>query len=637
MAFPNTVFPAQSPEMPSKYGPFYVGSVRYLFLYYIGTDFDTHFIVRTSTDGATWTTAFDTTDFPLVPSNGPFYHCAQSTLDPTKIYIIQNNFASSGIVQVLVYDTVAATLTVLASPGFPPQLPGQALSFMVCYRPIDNSLVFCVLGDIYTDPSFEDHPIPSFAVYDIASDTWGAYTDLSFTDYPTVISWTTVLCGMVCGDDNVVHVFMQQITTGVPDFVAFFTDGSGNFFAPWYASTTGTFEAWGGGGGGGGGNGVSIVPHIPGGGGAAGEYILTSVPIIPIATNGPIVVGLGGAPDSSLTKGDDGGATSFAGASAGGGEGGSATGTGGSGPGAPGGDGYDDSGGDGGGGGGGATSNSAGTGTAGADGVLYTGPPGMNNGGPGGEGGTIPIDPGVGQGQGGAGGSWDPTDIGGAVGGNAGQPGGGGGGTGNEGLVAGAGGDGEYGLSIPGVQGTVYPSRLWQQAILVDNSLGTLSEISDGQFPMQPAPRPFTTPYAVPFDCVAYAGGIAITFSGVTATAGAGTATRYDNIEVGRAANADPLSFDLQKFSSGNSGTFVSPWPALSADGATVYCSYVSYGSTVPVFRYRTDVGAGFGPPSDWGPFNDGGTRLQGGVVASTNEVTFGTAGYALYDASQPE
>lgn len=630
MAFPVTVSSSRSSaDAPGKYGPFFVGSNRYLILSYYDTGaFQGYLEAWKSTDGgSTWNMVGG--EGPATAQSEGFpapYTAAQSTIDPTKIYAFTLDPGTFQVAPVLFDASTDSWGTYLAEPSPPPsfiQIGTGQLFIIACHRTSDNAFILALPGDIYTDASSEQHQIVSFAVYDVAANSWSSWADMGYTDYASVIGWHQVPCGIVLRSDGKISLFMQQITHSVPNSSTTGSVGDGaSLSIPWYVDSL-FVECWGGGGGGAGGNSATPVNTAPGGGGGSGQYATGTVAVTPNTTVGPASVGAGGASDTGTGSGGDGGATTFLGVSAGGGSGGTIPAGGGGAH--DGGNGYNDSGGFGGGGGGGGSDNADGSGTDGSDGTIYTGPPGSINGGDGGFGGSMVSDYGLGQGSGGSGGSWDPTAPGFADGGNGNQPGGGGGGGGYDCTVSGIGGDGQVNYTWTPVQGTVYRSRLWQQVINSDNSLGTLEEISDGEFAMQAYEMPVIP---MPFDCVALAGSVAIAFSGAYAT------TEYANIEAGRGVNADPITFTLALYSSGNSGANVNPSPALSGNGTTAYLSYTSTPGGTPTFNYREDTGSGFGAPTSFGSFADEFTRVQAGAGPG-DEITFGTPTQAS-DLFQP-
>lgn len=620
MSFPNLVSADRSAcEAPGKFGPYLAGSNRYVFLSLFTPDP----VARTleawkSTDGgATWSLV-STLAATLFTSGTPAYTTCQSKTDATKVlaFYLDNNTAQ---ITPATFDTSTDTWAIHTAAGFPPAASFSFGAFLVAtHRPASNTCIVAQVGDDYTDADGEVHHIPVYASYDVAGDSWSSWTDAGYTDYATVIGWHLVPGGIVLRSDGKLTLFTQQIAHAVP---VGRLSGLAGADAPWYADTV-DIEAWGGGGGGGAGHNASSA----GGGGGAGQYSAGSASVgggtFPTATVGSGGVGGqyggSGGPEDGAAGGD----TICGSVTASGGDPGLADGT----PGGNGGQGFLTTGVPGGGGGGGGGDNANGSGGIGQDGVEYDGTAGDPNGG---DGGAAPP---AGNGSGGGGGTYDPVNVTGG-GGGGGQPGGGGGGGAIVSIPpgpgthpngdGGAGGDGEVSLSYFAVQGTIYNSRLWQQVINADNSLGTDSEITAAQFPMQAFEM---APVLLAFDCVAVGGEVAIAFSGAYASSG------YADVAAGRGTNADPIVFSLVDQVAGDGGA--DPAPALSVTGGTVYLSYMS--SPSHIFRYRTDAGSGFGGATDFGAFDDPGMRINSGAFPG-DEIAFTTPTPCLTQLFAPE
>ena len=638
MSFPVTVdLITQSAEAPGKYGPFLVGSNRYLVLItQIGPDGDGNYTpylsAYKSTDGGqTW----NEVDAGARPPGGNVsgslgspvsYTCVQSSTDHAKIYTL---YVDPDVDQfaVVAFDASTDLWGVLLSDsgigGNPPSSQMNQSFMAAVYRP-DDTILLAFAGDTYTDASGEQHIITSLVSYDVTANTWGSQFDADYDDYGSVIGWHQVPCGMVIDAGGTAHLFTQQVTHAVPASVQ---NGVVGGAAPWYATTV-DIECWGDGGGG-----ASAVSAAAGGGGGAGAYASGSTGIsgtFPSATIGPGGAGgVGGGSQPGTADGQDGSGTTCGGVTAAGGQGALADGSGN--PGGNGGAGYVT--GipfPGGAGGGGGSDTAYGSGSAGSAGVVFDGTDGDPNGGNGG-------DPGPGGfGNGGAGGTYNPADFDGAFseGGDGSQPGGGGGGAAIPSFAisptlpnnGGPGGAGDVSLTYTPAQGTVYNSRLWQQAIAADNTLGTLQEIDDGEFPIQ-SYECFLA--LMPFDCAAHGSAIAICFSGAYNTTG------YQNIEVMTGTAADPISFSATVFAPGGAG-LQDPSAAACFDlTGGLYVAHMQIGaSTVFVSR----KGPGFGTASTYGTFGDPGCRVQAANFGSVApEITFGVPSAAGEVWNPPE
>lgn len=606
MAFPNTVTLTESAcDAPGRWGPFFVGSVRWE----ITTIFDVAggtgvLYAQSSADGGvTWA---EIATGPTIAAGS--YTCCQSQTDPTTIFVFCVNPDTSTPAMTAFNTATGWVAWMVDSPLF--TLIANAVNqfMVVAHRGLDDVVIAAMPTGGYTDASGEDHALTTVCIFDVGSLAWGSSFDAGYSDYGSVIGWHQVPCGLVVGSDNIARLFMQQITHAVPLGAISFSGGE---TVPWYC-TTADVEVWGGGGGG-----AASTDTAAGGGGGAGAYSSGSagisgtlaMPTIGAGGAGGIFPGGGADP---MGDGADGDSTSWLGLTATGGAGAVCDGTG-AGAG-NGGDGFLVTSDAGGGGGGGSSDGPSGSGNAGDPGIIYDGTPGDPNGGAGGV-----ASPGLAQSAGGAGGTYDPVALTGN-GGDGQQVGGGGGGGAKIG-DGGHGGNGQVAARSQPAQATVYNSRLWQQAILTDNSLGTLDEIADGAFEMQFYEQNVTL---MPFDCAAGSGYVAIAFSGAIATTG------YEDVEAGSGANADPISFSLQTFASGTGGGS-DPSPAVAVLGATVFVSYHD-GTN---FGYRADAGGGFGGFQSFGTFSDAYSRIQAGA-APTDEITFGTPTTATVGFSPP-
>ena len=608
MPFPVTVSAVtQSAEAPGKYGPFLIGSDRYEILVLPvlvdapSNSYQSYFSVYKSSDGGTtWVEVFaGSRPQAGIGTIGPLatpYTCAQSQTDSTKILVFYVN-SSSNFLGILEFDTSAGWNTGLSDS--PWQLFTQFPFISAAHRAFDNTMLAVSTQGVFEDSSGETHFFPQAIVYDVAGDSWGTPFDLGYSDYASVIGWHQVPCGIALDSDGVAHVFSQQVThavqlspKGIPTSI--------DFTAPWDCTSV-DIALWGDGGGGGG---ASITQG--GAGGAAGQLVTANVPVTPLSTLFAATVGTGGS--AGAFNGADGGAgtgTSYLAQTATGGAGG-ITGGGSSGI-------------TGGGGGGDGSDTSFGAGTTGSPGVAYDGFNGGANGGQGGNPGPL------GSGSGGTGGSYFDLPLSFAdVGGGGQQPGGGGGGgasNGANGADGGAGGAGEASASYQPTQGSTYNSRLWQQAVNADNSLGTLAAIDDGEFPIQSFEDNVVL---MPFDCAAGTGFVVITFSGAYNTVG------NSKVEAMRGDNADPISFTGQLVNAGS--VSIEPSPAIAVDSlGKVFCAYKKITSLPNAnFVYRKDDGTGFGSEQSFGLYADPFCRVQIAAFSDTPELTFGTSGNAF-------
>jgi hypothetical protein len=350
---------------------------------------------------------------------------------------------------------------------------------------------------------------------------------------------------------------------------------------------------------GGSGGGAGAGPADGGGGGGGGESSQTTVPATPLA-NVPFVVGAGGAQNTDGGDSDwDSGLIVAGGGKLGAAPAGGVGGTGTN----PGGDGGDGAGTSGGGGGGMGTIDGPGL-----DGVDGDG----TNGGVGGL-----------DGSGNSGGGKGGQVLNNQEDGNVGQRGGGGGASSNGGLNVGDGGQGADGqiLLVYTPFTNSHPSRMWQQSIHPDNSLGVLTEIVEGEYPIDGGGQRLVNGggIGVPFDCKAGNGFVVIAFTWTTASG-------LTNMMVGKAPDADVLVFVFQTIDTGNLGSGIDPTPALAvkATGVLVLV-YVSAPDLVTVsYVRRVDTGTGFGAAIGIGAFNDAGCRLRAEFF---NDKTMGTFG----------
>jgi hypothetical protein len=582
-AFPVTLDNiGQTAEAPGLYGPFLAGAALYVINATTDNMLGPLLLALKSTDnGNTWV--------EVDPGNRPTpndtkYTCCQSSLDPTKIYVIYVD-PNTGKVTVQLFNAGSNTWGALLGAAF---LGGFDTAV---YRPADNSIIVLSNG-LDTTPNGQ-HAIVSFAVFNILAGTFGAPIDLGFVDYADPTLWDQRACGAVLRSDGAISVFMQQATRlSLPNVqVLDFTPGSSSpWQVPFDCPMIDLVETYGAGGGGGGGGGADN-----GGGGGGGYRSAANVPTTPLA-NLPFVVGAGGAQNT------DGADSSFnGGLLAAGGKKGIVTAGGAGGAG-------DNAGGKGG----------DGLGTAGGGGGGCGGPTGVGSPGTDSDGTNRGVGGPGGGGQAGAGGAGGQL-LGTLVNGVGGQPvgAGGGGASSDGGLNIGTGGAGNDGaLRITYTPFTnSHPSRMWQQTIKADNSLGALTEITEGTFPIGGG----GDAGLVPFDCKAGDGFVAIVFAWVTATG-------LTQMLVGKADNADVLAFTFQAVDIGATAG-IDPEPALCIrpSGALHLC-YVSAADLVNVnYKLRRDNGTGFGAAVAIGTFADAGCRLQTAFLVGFTMGAFGS------------
>lgn len=564
MAFPTIISPVfSSVEPPGKHGPFFVGSNIYVINVDQTLGDPGHIAMMKSTDaGKTWAEA-DAVDHFLVTSNSL---CAcQDTTDASKLYIFYLD--EFGLAQFTTFDASTDLWGIAVASS------GTFQTGVCCHRASDNVVAMAYQGDT-VNTFFINHQIIAVVLFDLGTQTWGSPFDLDYLDYADVTLWNLFPSAIAARDDGKLSVLYQQKTDAsqTTQKTGGFGAGTGTFQVPGDCILFDTVDVVAGGGGG--------SPGVGGAGGGGGGWDGgAAIAASPGATSGYTVGsgGSGAAPGPATA----GGSSTFLGFNALGGGGGSvAGGTGGAGSNAGG---TGGSGAGGGGGGGGIAASSLGPGANGADATIL---------GPGGNGGnSAPPNP--------------------ATSGFPGIDGGGGGGNGEAGGNGGDGGDGFIAFAYTPFT-NAHDGRLFHQVINPDNTLGTLQEITEGEFPFD---------NIIPFACDADAGEgfVTVAFSGVNATTNA-------DIMVGRAPNADALVFDWQTISADNAGSELDSSPAIAADGKKTYLVSVAAPSVTDVtFKLRADTGTGFGPASNLGKFADQGCRLQIKAAAGKAGITFGT------------
>lgn len=611
MSFPITINAAASAiEQPSHYGPWFHGADIYVLNYL--ADSPPQLIMEKSTDGgATWAvvgtgpTVLDGTSFFGFSKADYVVACAcQSTADATKLYVCYLTVPdmSSNVFVAMTPFTMGGDTwgsPVVSADG----LLNPATISCCAYRQADNSIIVAGYGFSIVTLEFLDHLISSYIVLDVTGGTWNTLADLGYQDYTDMLGgtlWNQRPCGIVCDSSGNTHVFMQQLTKlSSTDPVVVSTNEDLVFTAPGDCFQLDDVESWGGGGAGG-----SKSGFANGGGGGASYEHLTSLAVTP-GTSYPITIGLGAQPiidaDGAIgAQSDIDGNCIAVGGLGGTQQTGGAGGIG------------SELGGDGGdgnpsgqiphsGGGGGAAGGPLGPGLRGTDGDLSTGGPGGTGADPAGSGGSGGFDVNTASPDGQIG-----QTLGGGGGGSSGQF------FVDEGRlsIGGAGADGLLRFQYTRFTNS-HPGRLWQQAIHSDNSLGTLSEITEGSCPIGNGP--------FQFDVKVSATQVAIAFSGVTATLN-------DDMSVGKATNGpNVLTFSFQTVSAGNSGSEIAPAPAIAWDGTDLYLAYLSAPDIATVhYLSRKDSGSGFGPPGTIGTFADAGCRIATEFHTSLR-VTFGT------------
>lgn len=616
MAFPTTVDAAvSSAEQPGKYGPFLCLGARFLVTLSVDQMAVTATLtVKKSTDGGvSWITG-STVGAPLASYSGAPQFVPYAVCDyiPGTSLLIAYFDASIGLALVA-YDYSSDTW---GSPQSIPAPPAGLFSgegsiplyqIALAFSASDSSLLLSLAGNTV---SLDDvsHAISNFNRFDILGATWSGWIDLGYQDYGDVTTWDLLPCGLVIDSvTGVACAFLQQVSRagpGDPVTQQFFADDT--FVKPGDAPAAGTAEAWGGGGGG---NPPGAGPSgVPGSGGGGGAY---SSGAVTLTDGAAIVVDPGG------LSGAAGAASSFDVVTAGGGDPG-VSGT--SAPGGAGGAGDEA-------GGAGGDSGSGGMTGGGGGGSGALGVPGS----PGDAGGPVLGGAGgAGAGQGGQGGNDSPFNppVQGSPGG---IPGGGGGGHGVSDLTppfdANTGGGGQVNISWVPIRNT-HDGRMWQQVINPDNSLGALTEITQGSFPSR---SKGAQPIPISFDAAILGGKVSIAFTGASSTSG------FDNVSVGVGALADPVSFAFSSFSSGNGGNGSDSCPAVAPGAAGLFCCYISTPDSSPVsFLYRLAPSSTFGAAVTIGTLNladmRGRSRLQANVLAASPEVTFGTPTVATFE-----
>lgn len=561
MAFPVTIDPTMSaPEAPAKYGPYIFGTA----IYEVNVDSGSSLLVmKKSTDGGkTWATV-DGIDSPGINAFTRFPPaCCKSTTE-SKIFV---TYIDSGIGGFAINKFDATTDTWVGATAAPGGVPGMAE-----YDAISNTVMVIIPTGGVTTYGTLNHNVPAFIRYDVAADTWGSFVLMDWVDYAAPTLWDMAPIGIARHtSDGSFTVFSAQRTKASITTPVKTLPSSPTWLCPGDCSSVYDGTLIGGGGGG----------NFGGGGGGGGLSHFGTLSTTPGGTY-PCAVGDGG------TIGIDGGSSSIFGFSAGGGM--AADGSGNGGPGGAG----DFTGGDG--------ADVGGSGSGGG-GSAFT----AANGNPGTIGGAVFGGPGgTGTGNGGTGGNAIPP----LNGVNGAFPGGGGGGRGG---ILTHDGDGNGGtivfFYVPDT--ATYDGRMWQQTIHADDSLGTLTEITEGEFPFNNIINP-------DFDCDSQGGFVSICFSGVNATTNA-------NITAGPAADADPLVFTFDTFDAGGGGAQYEAGPAI-AGGAKPEVVYKEVPSVSSVtFVRRTFSGSTFGPPSTIGVFDIDGTRIQ--LPTGRSDIgTFGT------------
>ena len=620
MPFPVTIDASVGgAEQPGKFSTFFNSPNRYQVQFVLDApDGQALLAVFKSADsGNTWAEV-DSAGRVSVLFEGPGstspYTCCQVG---TAIYIVYLN--PTFICTMTSFDMASDTWSVLSvDTPYPPFSPypqsgegGFLLGQYACsYRASTGDILFVLAGDGITGLGAVPHSICCFNVFNIAGSAWnGSWTDLDYVDYADIATWDLIPCGMVTDPTSGrTTVFMQQVARtgpGPAGTTSFSSAGTFTWDVPLDAPATAVVERWGAGGGAQSGTGGQRA-------GGAGAYNRTNAAAITAGGTETIVVGAGGA------TGSDGGSTTALGDTAAGGAHGTAL-AGGLGGAASGGDvafaggnGGSDGGTVNGGGGGGSGLNNA-AGGDGQDGQPGLNPPRANGG--------------IGTGNGGNGGAVLITDDG-----DPGQsPGGGGGGDTNVGPGAsGVGADGGVNISWIAVRNT-HDSRMYQQSIEADNSLGVITEITQGAA----SPRDQgSAPVPISFDAGQFNGTIFIAFTGANGTGST-------DVAVGQGATANPVALSFQDFDSGNGGDGVDACPSVCAGTVAIYCCYISGPTAGPVaFLYRADPGLGFGSPVSIGTLSLPDVRefgrLQSSVLGTLPEITFGTPTAAIIKFNAP-
>lgn len=328
MAFPTTVSgTAGSPEAPQKYGPFLAGDVRWLFLYRNDDNHDFSFTQRlialkSTNGGGSWTevaTLAIGTAFSATAKLG--YTCAQSTTDPSKIFIVAADPDGGGFIGVVTFDTDTATFGSFNDGpllNFTYQRVGTVINYAVAAHRPDDTLVIAIPQNSFNDAEGLEHLFVSAVVFDVAGGSWGSIVDLGYEDYADISYWSQLPCGIAVDSDGVTRVAMQQITQTVPSSQATIDpQDDGSYIIPWDCNEI-QYQMWAAGGGG-----SAPILATAGGGGGSGEFFGTSESVSPGDTIAAPVVGTSGAGGSWNVSpaGLDGGDTSFNGHTVAGGHG----------------------------------------------------------------------------------------------------------------------------------------------------------------------------------------------------------------------------------------------------------------------------------------------------------------------------
>lgn len=620
MAFPNLIdATVATADMPGRYGPFANGSNCYSVV--VKRISNTAFLqaMKSTDKGVTWV-AQDTANNPSVGTNQGgtvLYSCGQLG---TVIYALAEGASGSDFTTSLFsFDTSTDTWATLTGVQL-----DNGISFRYCNGFFN--LVARATDLIFVAPVSAvnlngiQHFIPAFAVYDIAGDSWSSFTDLDYSDYagaPT--DWNLLPVGAVLDSDGRVVIATEQITYLDNSGQQTFNPPPGDSELPLDCDLIDSVFVFGAGGGFSG-DALSDLGTGGGGGGAlAQSNDLTVTPGETISTT----IGAGGA------VGTDGGVSSFV-CSAGttqadGGKGSPSNLTGGAG-----GDASISIGDikvDGGTGGSvvvGGGSGAGGGGAAGANGVDGSEGGTLEPGGAGGAGGA-------GGGDGGFGASYDGT---GTPTGDVGQPGvnpGGGCGGASNGYDFGGllpfGADGGVTVLYTPTRGS-NDGRLFFQAILADNSLGALTNVADGDFPIQ---SPLSLGIPFPIDLKAGNGFIGVVLSGVNTT------NFNENILVGTSPNGDSPAFDFVSLDVAQGGSQSNPSPALAIDVNTgdLYTVFLSCPAP-PAAKFMVSVNNG--PVTQFGAGNNSaGARIVADFLAAQLQMQFGVPTQASTRYSSPD
>lgn len=592
MSFPITIDAGvEGSDQPGKFATFLHSGNRYQIQFVTDHDAQTsQLVVVKSTDvGATWARVGTG---PIASYRQPLtYSCIQVGTLIYVVYVDNGTFQLSIIAFDMSSDTWGSLLAGTSAPNgqFPSTGEGSFPLWQVCIssRPSTGDLLVILASDTVTLNDVP-HSICCIAVFTISGATWSAWSDLGYLDYADITTWDMIPCGIVTDSTGLTTVFMQQVSRAGPGdnkTETFASAGTFSWSIPLDVSATVIVERWGAGGGAQSGTGGQRA----GGGGA---YNRTNAASVTPGGSESIIVGAGGA------TGSDGGDSSALGDTANGGKHGTAL-AGGLGGAAAGGDvsfaggnGGSDGGTSNGGGGGGSGFNNAG-GNNGQDGQPGLDPPSAAGG--------------TGTGDGGNGGAILVTDSG-SPGNN---PGGGGGGDTNVGTgTTGLGADSQVVISWVAVRNT-HDCRLFFQQILSDNSLGSLTEITEGTYPSR---SKFAAPIPMSFDCaIDSSDNIGIVFTGATSTSG------LTDIAIGTGTDPSSLSFtDV------TTGSTIDSCPAICIGaGPTYFCCYLSTSAALNFFRRSNGGGASLIGTLSL-PNNGSYSRLQASLLVSIPEITWG-------------